>query len=397
MRTRGWVYQGGYIGVPPCCSPLAVLPGVSWRAGSAAVPTTSQALTGPREPAGTIGQHRAVPPPHAHSPQHSLVLRVQQWAGAGLAVLRCASSGIPVEARRTLVAEIPCRVVQAALWGTQQQGDGAGRCPQRPKALHATSSPPNSQSRGRSQGGRCQSGHCTRRAHSAPSTGRPRCACSQEHSPVGQRKTVSVPWPHMKPAGWAGPGRPDPSTWCARQMRSRSCLCRNLATTSAPKVKETPRSFSPQPCTSLSGSDQSRSHSRPWSGTSVGRMMRRICSIDCRSGDSPAWDRSVSLRRGAASGPRRQPPALCPPPWQQKIFSSTMAAMGKQLKQSVKVFHSLMLYRRLPARQRSRCSQEPFLWAVLHPPHPPVSHTAHGLAVNPPGGWEAVEVAGMGA
>lgn len=208
MRTRGWVYQGGYIGVPPCCSPLAVLPGVSWRAGSAAVPTTSQALTGPREPAGTIGQHRAVPPPHAHSPQHSLVLRVQQWAGAGLAVLRCASSGIPVEARRTLVAEIPCRVVQAALWGTQQQGDGAGRCPQHPKALHATSSPPNSQSRGRSQGGRCQSGHCTRRAHSAPSTGRPRCACSQEHSPVGQRKTVSVPWPHMKPAGWAGPGRP---------------------------------------------------------------------------------------------------------------------------------------------------------------------------------------------
>lgn len=36
------------------------------------------------------------------------------------------------------------------------------------------------------------------------------------------------------------------------------------------------------------------------------------------------------------------------PPWQQKIFSSTMAATGKQLKQSVKVFHSLMLYRRLP-------------------------------------------------
>lgn len=31
-----------------------------------------------------------------------------------------------------------------------------------------------------------------------------------------------------------------------------------------------------------------------------------------------------------------------------KIFSSMMAAMGKQLKQSVKVFHSLMLYRRLP-------------------------------------------------
>lgn len=38
------------------------------------------------------------------------------------------------------------------------------------------------------------------------------------------------------------------------------------------------------------------------------------------------------------------------PPWQQKIFSSTMAATGKQLKQSVKVFHSFMLYRRLPDR-----------------------------------------------
>lgn len=216
-----------------------------------------------------------------------------------------------------------------------------------------------------------------------------------QKSPTASSRANVPSWENL--LWYGGQVRPDPSTWCARQMRSRSCLCRNLATTSAPKVKETPRSFSPQPCTSLSGSDQSRSHSRPWSGTSVGRMMRRICSIDCRSGDSPAWDRSVSLRRGAASGPRRQPPALCPPPWQQKIFSSTMAAMGKQLKQSVKVFHSLMLYRRLPARQRSRCSQEPFLWAVLHPPHPPVSHTAHGLAVNPPGGWEAVEVAGMGA
>lgn len=40
------------------------------------------------------------------------------------------------------------------------------------------------------------------------------------------------------------------------------------------------------------------------------------------------------------------------PPWQQKIFSSTMAATGKQLKQSVKVFHSLMLYRRLPENQK---------------------------------------------
>lgn len=76
-------------------------------------------------------------------------------------------------------------------------------------------------------------------------------------------------------------------TWWARHIRSRSCLCRNLATTSAPNVKDTPRSFSPQPMVSLSGSDQRRSHSRPWSGTSVGLMMRRICSMDCRSGLKP--------------------------------------------------------------------------------------------------------------
>ena len=41
----------------------------------------------------------------------------------------------------------------------------------------------------------------------------------------------------------------------------------------------------------------------PVSGTSVGLMIRRICSIDCRSGDRP--------------------------PWQQKIFSSIIAAMGR--------------------------------------------------------------------
>lgn len=42
------------------------------------------------------------------------------------------------------------------------------------------------------------------------------------------------------------------------------------------------------------------------------------------------------------------------PPWQQKIFSSTIAATGKQLKQSVKVFHSLMLYRLLPVKAKSQ-------------------------------------------
>ena len=60
----------------------------------------------------------------------------------------------------------------------------------------------------------------------------------------------------------------------------------------------------------------------PVSGTSVGLIILLICSIDCKSGLKP--------------------------PWQQNIFSSTIAAIGKQLKQSVKVFHSLMLNRRLP-------------------------------------------------
>lgn len=55
--------------------------------------------------------------------------------------------------------------------------------------------------------------------------------------------------------------------------------------------------------------------------TSVGRMTRRICSMEFKSG----------LR----------------PPCMVKIFSSMMAAIGRQLKQSVNVFHNLMLYRRL--------------------------------------------------
>ena len=35
-----------------------------------------------------------------------------------------------------------------------------------------------------------------------------------------------------------------------------------------------------------------------------------------------------------------------------KIFSSMMAAIGRQLKQSVNVFQSLILYRRLPRRMQ---------------------------------------------
>ena len=52
-------------------------------------------------------------------------------------------------------------------------------------------------------------------------------------------------------------------TWWALHMRSKSWRFKNLLTTSAPNVKETPLSFSPQPFVSLSGSDQSKSQRRP--------------------------------------------------------------------------------------------------------------------------------------
>jgi len=57
-------------------------------------------------------------------------------------------------------------------------------------------------------------------------------------------------------------------------MRSMSCFCKKRETTSGPKVKETPRSFSLQPVMSLSGSDQSRSQSRPQSG--IYRVVSRV-------------------------------------------------------------------------------------------------------------------------
>ena len=47
------------------------------------------------------------------------------------------------------------------------------------------------------------------------------------------------------------------------------CSAKNFETTSAPKVKDTPLSFSPQPSVSPSGSAHSRSHRRPimkWQG-----------------------------------------------------------------------------------------------------------------------------------
>lgn len=67
----------------------------------------------------------------------------------------------------------------------------------------------------------------------------------------------------------------------------------------------------------LSASTKKGKKKKGGTRTSVGRMTRRICSIEFRSGLSP--------------------------PCMVKIFSSMMAAMGRQLKQSVNVFHSLML------------------------------------------------------
>ena len=152
------------------------------------------------------------------------------------------------------------------------------------------------------------------------------------------------------------------------------------------------------------GLDHSKSQSNPVSGTSVGRMIFLIWSICCSSGDKPPWpteQRTRSRRetprllffpcffsRGARAHARKKPHVLhkteraretrsrththhtrthtrelvckllvCSSirdtkevggkPWrrcqQQKIFSSTMAATGRQLKQSVNVFHILML------------------------------------------------------
>lgn len=110
-------------------------------------------------------------------------------------------------------------------------------------------------------------------------------------------------------------------TWWARQTRSKSCVVKNSSTLSGPKVYETPLSFIPQPLTSLLGSDQSKSQSRPESGMTVGRDKFLIWSKFCRSGERP--------------------------PCIHNILSSIRAATGRQLKQSVNAFHSLTLKRRL--------------------------------------------------
>jgi hypothetical protein len=61
---------------------------------------------------------------------------------------------------------------------------------------------------------------------------------------------------------------------------------------------------------------------RPVSGTSVGLIILLICSMLVSSGLNP--------------------------PCMQNILSSTIAATGRQLKQSVNVFHNFTLYLRLP-------------------------------------------------
>jgi hypothetical protein len=57
-------------------------------------------------------------------------------------------------------------------------------------------------------------------------------------------------------------------------MRSMSCFCRKRETTSGPKVKLTPLSFSLHPVMSLSGSDHRRSQRRPQSGICICQHLR---------------------------------------------------------------------------------------------------------------------------
>lgn len=57
-----------------------------------------------------------------HLCQYSLVVRVSVRAGAGLAVLRCANSGVAEEAGGALLAEFTLSVMQAALEGETHHG-----------------------------------------------------------------------------------------------------------------------------------------------------------------------------------------------------------------------------------------------------------------------------------
>lgn len=71
-----WDFGAGF-GVS-AASPLAVLPSIAWLAGGAAVPTTSQTLTGPGKPAGTEqGEGMSLP----WHPQPSIPTPVQAPTG----------------------------------------------------------------------------------------------------------------------------------------------------------------------------------------------------------------------------------------------------------------------------------------------------------------------------
>ena len=78
--------------------------------------------------------------------------------------------------------------------------------------------------------------------------------------------------------------------------------------TVSPNVYETPLSFSPQLDWPFSGSDHSKSHRSPSSGTSVGLVICYNCETVTSSGDKP--------------------------PCMQRILSSIKAAIGMQLNTS---------------------------------------------------------------
>lgn len=81
------------------------------------------------------------------------------------------------------------------------------------------------------------------------------------------------------------------------------------------------RALGVQSVSDTTGSDHNKSHIKPCGGISSGRCMSLISEKLDNDGDIP--------------------------PWVQNILSSTMAAIGRQLKQSTKVRHNLTVYRRL--------------------------------------------------
>ena len=97
--------------------------------------------------------------------------------------------------------------------------------------------------------------------------------------------------------------------------------------------------------------------SRPVSGTSVGRGIRLTCSKDFNSGERPPCMHKICRKQMLSEVPMMVTgPHIstekCSSSHQNKhnlalTFSSTSAATGRQLKQSVNIFHSLTLYRRL--------------------------------------------------